>query len=232
MSRGLPYSILVHVLALVLLVLYGNFVPSQPIRTTRAIPFRLLHGLPEAAADRARLPAQTPQEAPARTPPEARPEQPEPAAPDLPAKEVPKAKPQEPPKKKPAEPPRTQAATGPDAGRSASSSVGLGGPSVGGTDSDFPFAWYLTQVEGMIAANWNPSQLGFRDRAVVTCSVHFTIARNGTVSGVRLSTTSGVGVYDRLALGAVQTTRLPPLPPQYRASSLGVTFIFNLEPGS
>ena len=39
------------------------------------------------------------------------------------------------------------------------------------------------------------------------------------------------GLYDREALRAVSTTRLPPLPPTYGGSSLGVTFIFNLESG-
>jgi len=43
---------------------------------------------------------------------------------------------------------------------------------------------------------------------------------------------SGVGVYDREALRAIQTVRLPPLPPQYAAATLGVTFTFNLEPRS
>jgi TonB family protein len=65
----------------------------------------------------------------------------------------------------------------------------------------------------------------------VACAVHFVIARNGTISQVTLSEGSGVGLYDREALRAVSTTRLPPLPPTYGGSSLGVTFIFNLESG-
>ena len=101
-----------------------------------------------------------------------------------------------------------------------------------GTDSDFPFAWYLSRVEGLIARNWNPRQLGFGKRAVVSCAVHFNIARGGAVSQATLVASSGIGVFDRESLRAVQTTSLPPLPPQYGGSSLGVTFIFNLEPGS
>jgi TonB family protein len=66
----------------------------------------------------------------------------------------------------------------------------------------------------------------------VSCAVHFRIARNGTVSQVTLVRNSGVGVFDRESLRAVQTTKLPPLPPQYTNPSLGVTFIFNLEPGT
>ena len=53
------------------------------------------------------------------------------------------------------------------------------GPAVSGTDSDFPFAWYLQAVESKVVANWKPRQLGFGDRAVVSCSVHFVINRAG-----------------------------------------------------
>jgi TonB family protein len=83
-----------------------------------------------------------------------------------------------------------------------------------------------------VVANWKPRQLGFGQKAVVSCSVHFVINRAGVVSQARLVRNSGLGVYDREALRAVQTTRLPPLPPQYRGSDLGVTFDFNLEPGT
>jgi TonB family protein len=108
----------------------------------------------------------------------------------------------------------------------------VGGSSVSGTDSDFPFAYYVQAVEGRIVANWHPRQLGFGDRAMVSCSVHFVIGRGGGVSQVRLVRNSGLGVFDREAVRAVQTSRLPPLPPQYRGGDLGVTFDFNLEPGS
>ncbi len=108
----------------------------------------------------------------------------------------------------------------------------LSSPSVTATDSDFPFAWYISLIESKIVANWQPRQLGFGSRAIVSCTVHFNIARNGRVTQVTLVRNSGVGVYDREALRAVQTSRLPPLPPDYRASELGVTFVFNLEPGS
>ena len=104
------------------------------------------------------------------------------------------------------------------------------GASVQGTDADFPFAWYLSTVQGQITRNWQPRQLGFGKRARVTCAVHFVIGRNGAVGQISLVDASGISVYDREALRAVQATRLPPLPPQYGGSSLGVTFIFNLEP--
>ena len=104
-------------------------------------------------------------------------------------------------------------------------------PNIAGTDETFPFAWYISLVEGKVVSNWDPVQLSFGKRNIVSCTIHFRIARNGTVSQVTLVRNSGVGVYDREALRAVKTTRLPPLPPQYKGTSLGITFIFNQEPG-
>jgi TonB family protein len=58
------------------------------------------------------------------------------------------------------------------------------------------------------------------------------VNRTGVVSQVRLVRNSGMGVYDREAVRAVQTSRLPPLPPQFRGNDLGITFDFKLEPGA
>lgn len=222
LSRGMPVSLLIHALAVVLLVMFGNEVARQPVQPPRSINVKLVQ-LPRTR------PAQ-PTTDPAPTPVE-RQETP----PDLPPKELPQPKPEvkkpeetkpEPKQPEPASPPREE--TTPATENAPSLSV----PSITGTDTDFPFAWYVSLVEGKIVSNWQPRQLGFGKRAVVSCTVHFKIARNGRVSQVNLARNSGVGVYDREALRAVQTTRLPPLPPQYRGSELGVTFVFNLEPGS
>jgi protein TonB len=225
MSRGLPYSLGIHVLAMILLLLLGSRVQQRPVRTPRAIKVQMVQ-LPRTTP-----PAEKPVEQPVDTPP------PVAQPPVMPPKEVPRPQPQ--PKVEEAEKPRNQPKTEPTPNEalpdqenpeSAPAQLLVSGPSVQGTDDDFPFAWYLTRVEGLIARNWNPRQIGFGRRAVVTCAVHFRIARNGVVSQVTLVEESGVGVYDRESLRAVQTTRLPPLPPEFRGASLGVTFIFNLEP--
>lgn len=228
MMRGLPYSLAVHTIALVLVFLFGNHVSRRPMEPPRSIRVKMVH-LPQTR------PVEEPEPEPAiRTP------QPRETQPELPPKEVPEPKP-EPKKPEPEKPqveprqpePEPEPEVQPDEPEPADVNrpVSLG-PSVQGTDSDFPFAWYLARVEGLIARSWNPRQLGFGKRALVSCAVHFQVAKGGAVSRVTLLSSSGTGVFDREALRAVQTTRLPPLPPQYSGSSLGVTFIFNLEPGS
>lgn len=232
MTRGLPWSVLLHVVVLTLVVLYGNTVQRRVLEPPLLIRARLV---PSTVLDR---PAA---ETVADPEPEASPPPQEPVP--LPPKEVPvvrvepKPKPKE-PEPKPAERRPEPEQRTPDREPAAAADRQEGavqatasGPSVQGTDTNFPFAWYLANLEGQIARNWRPRQLGFGDRSRVSCAVHFVIARSGGVSQVTMVQGSGVGVYDREALRAVQATRLPPLPPQYGGATLGVTFIFNLEPG-
>lgn len=232
MTRGLPYSILVHVLGLALVLVFGNSVSRVQVQPPRAIRVNMVHlpKLPER-------PVEQPPEAVPEVVPESRPE---PEA-ELPPKELPKAKPvekkPEQPKPEPErkDPPKqaeveTPPAETPEAA-AAQAVPDLGGPSIEGTDVDFPFAYYLAQVQGQVDRNWNPKQANFRKDAVVSCMVHFTIGRNGVVSRVTLIQPSGVGVFDREALRTIQMLRIPPLPPGFSGSSLGITFKFNLESG-
>ncbi len=239
LTRGVPASVLLHAVAFAAMLLWGDLVGRPQVRTPSVISVRLV-GAPAGGPTRA---------TPAPPAPQAAPEEPAPR-PDAtrPPKQIPREKPREkatrPAKEKPrpGTGPRTSTATGAvkasgvpgatAAGSGTGVSAGSGGPSVSGTDSDFPFAYYIQAIESRIVANWQPRQLGFGQRALISCSVHFVVGRGGAVTGVRLVRNSGVGVYDREALRAVQSCRLPPLPPQYRGSDLGVTFDFNLEPGA
>lgn len=233
-ARGVPASILLHTIALAAMLLWGNMVGRPQVRTPSVISVRLV-----GSSGGGRTASQT-----VAPEPQAEPEDPAPRPDQVrPPKEVPHKKTENKPKETSPAPPAagakpktTGAGSGTPAGTGtggrSGTSVGIGGPSVSGTDSDFPFAYYVQAVESRIVANWQPRQLGFGDRAMVSCSVHFVIGRGGAVSQVRLVRNSGLGVFDREAVRAVQTSRLPPLPPQYRGGDLGVTFDFNLEPGS
>lgn len=231
MTRTLPLSILLHLGVLGLLAAWGGYVPPAPLEPHRVLRVQI-----------ARLPAVEPQVSQALPEPEPEPPevvaepipQPKPVDPVLPPKQVPK--PIEPAPQPPRQPeppvPRPQPQQ-PSATPTEESSpaAATGGPAVSGTDVDFPFAWYLNRVEGIIARQWNPRQLGFRESASRTCIVHFMIDRTGQVSQVTLVRSSGVALFDREALRAVRTGRLPPLPPKFPHRALGVTFVFTLEPG-
>jgi TonB family protein len=224
MSRGLPYSLFVHGLGLVLVFFFGNHVSRQPLTQPRAISVQMVR-MPEIN----RPPAEVVREAVPAAPQEE-------IKPDLPPKQIPEPKVQEKPVERTPQPevkqPEPEVVEPPSTTEApeVQAAAVISPPSVTGLDSDFPFAWYISQTEAKIIRNWKPRQLGFGKRAVVSCTVHFVIGRNGNVTQVTLIRNSGVGVYDREALRAVSTTKLPPLPPQYTGQSLGVTFIFNLEP--
>ena len=233
MTRGMPYSVLVHALVLVLVVVYGNRVTRRPVEPMHAIPFRLVHAV---AADREN-PVDVPEpviEPEKQSEPEATVETPPEQKVELTPKEVP-VKPLEDkkPEKKPEVKPRPQETvvareTAPDPTVSAEKSApAAGGLQVQGTDSDFPFDWYLMQIKSMVDRNWKPRQLGF-GKSSITCTVHFEVSRGGAISGVSLIASSGIGVYDREALRAVEASRLPPLPPRFSGSRLGVAINFNL----
>ena len=209
MSRGLPWSLLLHVLVLTVVILYGNTVQRTVIEPARYIQARIV--TPDVL-ERETAPEETTEAEPDPTPPPAEPE-------PLPPKEVPEARPQPEPEPQEPEPQprqeqRQEEAPAAEAQPATPEEPGprVSGPSVSGTDADFPFAWYIATVEGQIARNWRPRQLGFGDKTRVSCAVHFVIGRAGTISRVTLVQGSGVGVYDREALRAVQATRLPPLP--------------------
>jgi TonB family protein len=122
-------------------------------------------------------------------------------------------------------------ATGRTGGTGGAGGLGTGA-SAGGTDQPFPFAWYLTLVEGHISRNWNPTQLGFAGQVERGCVVHFVIQENGAIAEAVVEETSGVALYDREALRAVTVANpLPPLPRGFGARSLGVSFIFTLRAG-
>jgi len=241
MTRGLPVSILLHLIALGLLATWGTYVPQPPLEPQRVLRVQIAR-LPEVVEPQVTQPAPEPEPTPVI--PTAEPEvAPEPVRPEpeLPPKEIPEelepeaqrdpepdpepetVAPVVPPEPEPAAP-ETEVAEAPPAPAPS-------GPAVSGTDVDFPFAWYLNRVEGNIARNWNPRQLGFREGSSRSCVVHFVIGRGGQTSGVTVVKSSGVSLFDREALRAVKATRLPPLPSKFPHSALGVTFVFTLESG-
>jgi protein TonB len=226
LKQGLPYSIFVHALGLVLVVMFGNHVARNPVQPPRSIKVKMVR-MEQTAPPQAKPATETVKQV-------AQPE----IKPDLPPKELPQPKPeikkveQKPqPEIKVAEPEPEVVEKKAEPIEQVVARPAMTTPTIGGTDENFPYAWYISLIEGKVVNNWKPRQLGFGKRAIVSCTVHFRVARNGTVSQVTLVRNSGVGVFDRESLRAVKTTKLPPLPPQYKGASLGITFIFNLEPG-
>ena len=88
---------------------------------------------------------------------------------------------------------------------------------------EFPYPGYLQNVVRQIAVNFKPSRGG------LTAVVAFLIRRDGGVTGIRLTTRSGVYSFDTEAMGAVEAAArsFGPLPAGFSDDVLPVIFSFD-----
>jgi TonB family protein len=107
-------------------------------------------------------------------------------------------------------------------GLKATNGVAGGTGLVGELDGDFPFMWYIQQVQSRVTGNWNrvTSSQG-------RVQIYFRIRRDGGIDGARIEIPSGNANMDQSALMAVRRSDpLPRLPDGFEAGSLGVRFWF------
>jgi TonB family protein len=96
--------------------------------------------------------------------------------------------------------------------------------------SDFPFTYYLRLIQSKIGERWAPPRAAATGGERVT--VLFEIQRDGQVREPSVEKSSGNALYDQSALRAVtEASPFPPLPPEFKASSLRVHFGFEFQPG-
>jgi len=104
---------------------------------------------------------------------------------------------------------------------SGAATGGIG--SIDSVDGDFPFLWYLQQVQNRITTNWTriPGSLG-------RVQIYFRIQRDGQIDAARVESPSGNGALDDSALRAVRSANpLTPLPESFDGKQLGVRFWFS-----
>jgi TonB family protein len=229
LQRGMPYSLFIHAVVLALVLAYGSFVAPTPVEPRRLFHVRLAT-LPRPASPTSPAAEPVPEPVvtePAPTPPP--PKEPEP-------QKVPE-KPQDKPVAKPVETkpepepvrPRDEVPPADDVGAQPAGETGE--PALT-TDEHFPFAWYLNLVKGRVSMQWQPKQLGFRESTRRSCVVHFVIDRRGAISRAAVLQSSGVALFDREAVRAVQAAHpLPALPREYSGSTLGISVSFILKSG-
>lgn len=107
-------------------------------------------------------------------------------------------------------------------GLKASGGVQGGVGLIGDLDGDFPYTWYLQQIQNRVTGNWN--RLGSAQGRV---QIYFRIRRDGTLEAARVESPSGNSSLDQSALLAVRRSDpLPRLPDGFEGPSLGVRFWF------
>ncbi len=108
----------------------------------------------------------------------------------------------------------------------------LGTVSVGTQDSAFGsrFEYYVQQLTQQVAQQWytgmlDPSATGHR------VYITFEIARDGSVSNVKIAQPSGDATLDQTAVNAVRRIgSFAPLPDAYTGSRINVTYYFDPPP--
>ena len=90
---------------------------------------------------------------------------------------------------------------------------------------DIDLGPYFDEVKRRVKSNWNPS---YRAEEYTTY-LAFDIEKNGQITGLRVTQSSGSEQVDRESLNAVQNSApFAPLPPDFPLESLGVRFSFNI----
>jgi TonB family protein len=106
--------------------------------------------------------------------------------------------------------------------------VALEAPSldpVGSVDMDPLMQVYLEQLKKIIMGNFKPPKDLKVGRDAKT-TVQFTVDRFGKISAVILKKSSGNKAWDHLSVRAIQISKVPELPFNYRAPNLVLNFNF------
>jgi len=114
--------------------------------------------------------------------------------------------------------------------------IGLGGSGAGGEGggfpgdlgiSNFPYRYYLNEIQYKIQSNWFKSLVDPGVAGSFHVDVYFRIFRDGSISTVEIKEASGLTTLDQSAVRAVmQSAKFGPLPPGYEDEYLGIYLRF------
>ena len=109
-------------------------------------------------------------------------------------------------------------------------SAGGGGLSFGEGNFGDRFGWYVDAVRNRISSNWLLSTISPSILTAPRVYVTFDILREGTVTNVQVTQSSGNAEVDRSAIRAVLASNpLGPLPPGYSGNKVTVEFFFDFR---
>jgi TonB family protein len=111
------------------------------------------------------------------------------------------------------------------------SGAGEGGLSFGeGGDFGERYGWYVASVRNRISSNWLLSTISPSILRAPRLYMTFTILRDGTVTNVEITQSSGLPEVDRSALRAVLASNpLPALPSDYAGNRVKVNLYFDFR---
>ena len=110
-------------------------------------------------------------------------------------------------------------------------SGGSGGLSLGeGNSFGQRYAWYVASMRARISANWLMATVSPNIVSAPRTYLTFEISRDGTVTNVQITQSSGISEVDRSALRAILASNpLPALPSDYAGGRVDVQFYFDFH---
>jgi protein TonB len=108
--------------------------------------------------------------------------------------------------------------------------AGQGGLAFGEGNFGDRFGWYVDAVRNRISSNWLLSTISPNLLTAPRVYVHFDILRDGNITNVEVTQSSGIPEVDRSALRAVLASNpVGPLPPGYSGDKVSVEFYFDFR---
>lgn len=108
--------------------------------------------------------------------------------------------------------------------------AGTAGLAFGEGDFGSRYGWYVEAVRTRVSGNWLLSTISPNVMSAPRVYVEFNIERDGTITNVKLTQSSGNPEVDRSALRAVMASNpLGALPSDYSGSRVSVSFFFDLR---
>ena len=92
------------------------------------------------------------------------------------------------------------------------------------------YGWYVGAVRNRVSSNWMLAMISPSLMTAPRVYVNFDILRDGSITDVKVTQSSGIPEVDRSALRAVLASNpLGPLPPDYAGSKISVEFYFDFH---
>jgi periplasmic protein TonB len=115
-------------------------------------------------------------------------------------------------------------------GAGSGTQAGLGFNGVGGGDFGSRFSWYVEAVQRRVSSNWLQSSVDPSVSVAPRVVVTFDILRDGTITNIQTTRSSGNYSVDTSAVRAIQgSSPLDRLPPEYSGSRVSVEFWFDFH---
>ena len=92
------------------------------------------------------------------------------------------------------------------------------------------FGAYAQILRNLVASKWRTTDIDAHIRTAPQVIVTFTLFRNGNITGLRISQSSGIAPLDRSAQRAIlDASPFPPMPVQFPKDQTDIDFVFELK---